>query len=516
MQEMKPPSFTVDDESLTPDQVARSVVDWVQTTVGGPEVDVRVCLPDRAGRLRVVASSGIHADTGRLRSTRRRRAYAEGRPADVAMTGSPGRRLRILPMVSEGESLGAVEIAATAVQLDDRGEALAVVVQLCSRLLRAAIDRAEAARSMRRMESLVGLTSRLMNADSPIEALRLGVDLLASELDVPVAGIRPDRGGEGWYVAAAAGMGSRRRAAFRAAARRAPIHGRRADIEAGIASLFARSVGSADRADVVRVGEALLMVAGHAGEDGFPSVVGFLVAEAMSHAGDLWTARSRMQGLDLGIAWTAHELRGPLVGASAALDSVVDSREQDNNDLLVRTRSELWRLTKLVDPLLRWSAGSQGLDQRVVDLRDIVSDAVDACALEHPRHAIVIENSMSVPVWADPQQLSGAIANVLRNALAYSPRDAPVRVVVEPKGEAASISVSDEGPGIAPTERHLIFDPFARGAAGERVRRGSGLGLFIARRVLEAHGGSISLRSSTAGATFVLELPAERWQRSAS
>lgn len=61
-----------------------------------------------------------------------------------------------------------------------------------------------------------------------------------------------------------------------------------------------------------------------------------------------------------------------------------------------------------------------------------------------------------------------------------------------------------------------MFDPFSRGRANGRTGAGSGLGLFIARRVLEAHGGSISLRSSKSGATFVIEVPAEGWQLSAS
>jgi signal transduction histidine kinase len=423
------------------------------------------------------------------------------------MPGTAGRELRILPMVSDGEPLGVVEVVAPAVRLADREDALEVVVQLSSLLLRAAIDRAEVARSMRRMESLVGLTTQLMSAENPIDALRLGVDLLASELDVPVAGVRPDRSGEGWYVAAVAGAGARRRAAFRAAARRGPVQGRRAENEEWLAGQFAKTAGWGDRADVVRVGEALLIVAGPpGGREEFISAIGLLVTEAMSHAGDLWTARSRMEGLDLGIAWTAHELRGPLVGARAALDYLLASGGDSDNDLLIRTRSELRRLTELVDPLLRWSAGSQGLDLHGVDLREIVSAAVDACELEHPHHRIAVEASGSAPVWADAQHLAGAISNVLRNALAYSPIDAPVRVVVARSEETASVCISDHGPGIAPGERDLIFDPFARGAAGERVRRGSGLGLFIARRVANAHGGVLRLLPSDHGATFCLEL----------
>ncbi|MEX2420451.1 MAG: hypothetical protein WD670_01400, partial [Actinomycetota bacterium] len=106
---------------------------------------------------------------GRLRSTRRRRAFAERRAAVVAMPGPAGRELRILPMVSEGEPLGVVEVVAPAVRLADREDALELVVQLASLLLRAAIDRAEVARSMRRMESLVGLTTQLHDGETVAE-----------------------------------------------------------------------------------------------------------------------------------------------------------------------------------------------------------------------------------------------------------------------------------------------------------------------------------------------------------
>jgi signal transduction histidine kinase len=120
-----------------------------------------------------------------------------------------------------------------------------------------------------------------------------------------------------------------------------------------------------------------------------------------------------------------------------------------------------------------------------------------------------------VCVIGDPQQLRSAIANVVRNALVYSPPATGVRVRVEASGDSARVVVRDEGPGIAAQERETIFDPFSRGRSASG-NQGVGLGLFIARRVLEAHGGSIALRPSRSGATFVLELPVERWQLSAS
>jgi signal transduction histidine kinase len=72
---------------------------------------------------------------------------------------------------------------------------------------------------------------------------------------------------------------------------------------------------------------------------------------------------------------------------------------------------------------------------------------------------------------------------------------------------AARVRVRDQGPGVPPSERESIFDPFMRGTASHLARTGNGLGLFIARRVMEAHGGRIWLTSNRSGAEFTIELP---------
>jgi two-component system sensor histidine kinase VicK len=108
--------------------------------------------------------------------------------------------------------------------------------------------------------------------------------------------------------------------------------------------------------------------------------------------------------------------------------------------------------------------------------------------------------------------------NLLRNAVLYSERDGVVTVHVADEGAAVRVSVGDQGPGIPVRERGVIFDPFVRGGAGSRVSSGSGLGLFITRRVVEAHGGRIWVDSDEEGATFHVLLPVDgrELQRSAS
>ncbi len=137
----------------------------------------------------------------------------------------------------------------------------------------------------------------------------------------------------------------------------------------------------------------------------------------------------------------------------------------------------------------------------------IVREAVESCSLEFPDRSVIVEGPDGVPVRADAQELRGAVANVVRNALGYSPPTTPVIVCVETDGDVARVLVRDRGPGIPAAERHLIFDPFARGGAADGGRGGKGLGLFIARRVVEAHGGVIGLRPVRPGAEFCIELP---------
>jgi signal transduction histidine kinase len=101
-----------------------------------------------------------------------------------------------------------------------------------------------------------------------------------------------------------------------------------------------------------------------------------------------------------------------------------------------------------------------------------------------------------------------AVRNLVRNALAYSSPGSEVKVSVITEQEAVTVSVANRGPGIPEGEEEAIFDPFVRGeAALQTGARGSGLGLFITRRIAEAHGGEVWVDSSPRGTTFYLQLP---------
>jgi two-component system OmpR family sensor kinase len=147
---------------------------------------------------------------------------------------------------------------------------------------------------------------------------------------------------------------------------------------------------------------------------------------------------------------------------------------------------------------------------RPTNLVDTVRESVDACAWELGQDRVVVTAPRRVWVRADRLQLRSAIANVLRNALWYSPSDSEVRLDVSQQDGHATVRVTDRGPGVPAFEREHIFDPFMRGRAATPHRSGKGLGLFIARRVVEAHAGSIWVESGQGGATFCIRLPVKR------
>jgi two-component system sensor histidine kinase SenX3 len=173
-------------------------------------------------------------------------------------------------------------------------------------------------------------------------------------------------------------------------------------------------------------------------------------------------------------------------------------------------------MSALVDGALRVTMTNESLVQKSTPLMRVVQDAINMCRAERANVDIVIRSQSEVVVLADPPHLIGAIANVVRNSLWHSPPATPVEIDVIPRGGNVQIRITDQGPRVSGPDREMIFDPFGRGESPRAVGRGKGLGLFIARRVIESHGGTIKVGSSSSGAMFVIELPVAEERRQAS
>lgn len=214
------------------------------------------------------------------------------------------------------------------------------------------------------------------------------------------------------------------------------------------------------------------------------------------------------------IASVSHELRTPLTAARAGLGmlevSVADRIQRDESDLLANARRNVERLSLLIDDLLAYNqieAGTLRLDAELLDLRIIV---VDAAAAIHPLvHAkgqtIELDLPEALPHRGDGVRLEQVMLNVIANAHRYTPAGGRISVMGRVAADIVHLSVVDNGPGIPAAELEAIFKRFYRLAHGES---GSGLGLAVARGVVELHGGRIWAENAMrTGTAFHIELP---------
>lgn len=492
---------------------------WIRAAAGGHSATVRVAVPDDSGRLRVIAREGRPDAFGRLRSSRRRKVYRSQRPVQLPVQGTVGLSLGIFPLTHDGDALGVVEVLGPTTLVRDRNDVLVALVGQSADALNSSRLRTDVDHALAEMSALLRLASELLLAKTSTEAVRLAVRACHDHLVVPVAGLFPDRDGWGWFLAESQGVGAQRRAELRASLQTS--HKEPGSRRLRLPSLkmrFRQDTGSR-HVVALRAGASVILLGDVPdGHGDFLKGIASLLETVLPRTSRHEVRASRDRPSEVGIAWTAHELKAPLLGARAALELATDDNAtgEEGRELLRRTRDELGQLSELIDPLLRWSTGGEWLQRRNIDLVELTREAVASSSLGTAPNRVLIDTPERLFVRADPKQLRSAIANVVRNALTYSPPDSEVSVLVELENRSARVVVRDRGPGISRNERETVFDPFSRGRASGSSQSGSGLGLFIARRVLEAHGGLISLRPSPVGATFVLEVPVEGWQLSAS
>lgn len=220
----------------------------------------------------------------------------------------------------------------------------------------------------------------------------------------------------------------------------------------------------------------------------------------------------------------SHELRTPL----AAIRSVGEvglqksKTEADYQDTIGSMLEEVNRLTRLVENLLNLSradAAQLRSGFAAVSPLELVREvaAVLDVLVEEKSLELLISGDKHIYVKGDRLLLRQAVTNVLHNAVKYTPAGGQIRVGIEQSSDKASIRVMDSGPGIPPEHRNRVFDRFYRiDAARARDTGGAGLGLSIAKWVLELHGGKIAVEDSTHGAVLCIELPAAPIRESVS
>lgn len=222
--------------------------------------------------------------------------------------------------------------------------------------------------------------------------------------------------------------------------------------------------------------------------------------------------RARTHLAETLLASLSHDMRTPLTSARVAVENLRRPLDDDLREAQASAAAaELERLTLLLENILdmaRIDAGAVRIERQWV----AVADVVDA-ALAHNRHAlaghpVVVEAGGDHQVQIDPRLASAALSHMLENAARYSPADAPIVVAGHVDNQGLHVSVTDQGPGLNPSEIERLFDRFYRGDIAKRTMHGTGMGLAIARGLLTAAGGHAWAENAPGtGARFSFTIP---------
>jgi two-component system sensor histidine kinase KdpD len=211
----------------------------------------------------------------------------------------------------------------------------------------------------------------------------------------------------------------------------------------------------------------------------------------------------------------AHEFKTPLTSIKAASTALLSSnalKQDQQRELVSIVDEEADRLSVLVTEAIQMARIDSGhviLRRENNPVRDLVESVLDKMrpAVEDRKIEIKIAADLP-PVWVDGELIEVALRQLIDNALKYSPHGSPVSLAAESRHGHVIVSVADHGPGVPEAEQSRIFEKFYRAEASKHQIPGAGLGLVIAREIIHAHGGEISVNSRPGeGAIFEFSLP---------
>lgn len=218
------------------------------------------------------------------------------------------------------------------------------------------------------------------------------------------------------------------------------------------------------------------------------------------------------------LANISHEFLTPLSTLNASMELLMDEVEAmspaEIRELIKPTYLSLIGLQTLIDNLLtssRIEAGQFSLNRQLIDLNRIIADALRIVQplFERRRQVLsVVEWTGSPDILGDPSRLTQVLVNLLSNAGKYSPVGEQIDLQIERRAGMLRLSVADRGPGIAPAERINLFRRFVRLNPAESEQYGIGLGLYVVKTTVEAHGGRVGIDDRPGGGSiFWFELP---------
>ena len=244
--------------------------------------------------------------------------------------------------------------------------------------------------------------------------------------------------------------------------------------------------------------------------------LGHRVALAVDNAHLYDEARAAVRVRDDVLAIVSHDLRNPLSTILTSTGRLLDAVDEDDPAArltLERCQRAARRMTHMISDLVDAASletGTLSLDQRDNELGRVISDALDLLLPLADARGLSLTMQLSggaERAWCDRERIVQVLSNLVGNAIKFTPRGGNIRVSAEAWGEMVRVAVCDDGPGIAPELIPRIFDRYLHVAQRES-RHGAGLGLYIAKGIVENHGGRLWVESTLGrGSTFFFTLP---------
>ena len=225
-----------------------------------------------------------------------------------------------------------------------------------------------------------------------------------------------------------------------------------------------------------------------------------------------------MKGRDELLLAVVHELRTPLthvVGYAELLSSGARPRHADEvGEMSAAIQGASTTMLRLMDDLVeatRAQSDGFGLKTRPIDLAHLIRGVVAGYEAQAQAHQLTLDlPDHWLTVRADPERIHQVLANLLTNAISYSPAGGEIQVSARQDADRVRVEIADHGVGMTAEDQQRVFDRFYRASSGRAVREhGSGLGLAIVRDLVAAHGGEVGVSSQLGiGSTFWFTLPA--------
>jgi PAS domain S-box-containing protein len=254
--------------------------------------------------------------------------------------------------------------------------------------------------------------------------------------------------------------------------------------------------------------DARVLVTGRYERNGNGELLGAILVARENSRGRKMSA----DGIEV-VSTVSHELRSPLTSVRGYTSLLLNRWDRLADDqkrsMLEQVHHDAGRVTRLVTELLdisRLETGRLALRRQLVDVPALVGDVLDNVRMMEPRLEAEVDFAPGFPsVYADPDKIQQVLTNLVENAAKYGSPEG-MRVVGAVNGEHVSVAVADKGDGIPEPDLHRVFTKFFRRA--ETRPTGSGLGLWISRGLVEAHGGHLVVESEVGrGSTFRFTLP---------